>query len=136
MKPPTFKPYGHLTVRQVDRERGSAQERGYIYRFNMASIRFKRENPLCLGCAAVGRVAATEVTDHVIPHGGDMVIFWDRDRWQPLCKWHHDVVKQKLEGLYARGEAKASDLRIDSEMAKAMTLRLDPVQPLHSGAGG
>ena len=30
------------------------------------------------------------VVDHIIPHKGDMDIFWDEDNWQPLCKRCHD----------------------------------------------
>jgi 5-methylcytosine-specific restriction protein A len=31
---------------------------------------------------------ATEV-DHIIPHKGDMKLFWDSDNWQGLCKSCH-----------------------------------------------
>ena len=29
--------------------------------------------------------------DHIRPHRGDPVLFWDQTNWQPLCKHHHDV---------------------------------------------
>lgn len=25
------------------------------------------------------------VVDHVVPHRGDLTIFWDRSNWQPMC---------------------------------------------------
>ena len=30
------------------------------------------------------------VIDHIIPHRGDPILFWDRSNWQPLCKDCHD----------------------------------------------
>lgn len=69
---------------------------------------------------------ATFAADHVVPHKGDMVRFWDSDLWQPSCKWHHDVIKQQLEAMYARGELIASDLWLNSAAAVRLTLaRLD-----------
>jgi 5-methylcytosine-specific restriction protein A len=69
-------------------------------------------------------VAATQATDHVIPPKGDMVLFWDADNWQPACGWHHDVVKQRLELAYGRGDIDASALRLDSPQAVALSLEL------------
>jgi 5-methylcytosine-specific restriction endonuclease McrA len=66
------------------------------------------------------------VTDHVIPHKGDMAVFWDRAQWQSACTWHHDVVKQRLELRYAKGELKAADLWLNSTAASELTRRLDP----------
>jgi 5-methylcytosine-specific restriction protein A len=43
-------------------------------------------HPVCLGCEAIGQVRATEVTDHVEPHKGDMVKFWNSEQWQPACQ--------------------------------------------------
>ncbi|MNU10386.1 hypothetical protein D3C72_2575020 [compost metagenome] len=37
--------------------------------------------------------------------------------WQACCKWHHDSVKQRLEAMYARGQASLSDLWLDSPLA-------------------
>ena len=112
---PTFRPKGSRTRRQAvaeyDARRGSARERGYGPRWDKASAGFKRAHPLCLGCEAVGRVEATTVTDHVIPHRGDMALFWDAAKWQPSCDWHHSMVKQKLELMYEQGKASADDVR-------------------------
>lgn len=49
---------------------------------------------------------------------------WDRGNWQPSCTPHHDVVKQRLEVLYAQGKAKAEDLKLDSVMAITLTREL------------
>lgn len=79
---------------------------------------------MCLGCAAVGRWEATSVTDHVVPHKGDRVRFWDRTQWQPACAWHHDTVKQQLERLYEQGKATVADLWLNSARAIALTREL------------
>jgi hypothetical protein len=54
-----------------------------------------------------------------------MRLFWNRDNWQPACGWHHNVVKQRLEQAWALGQANEADLRLDSEAARSLTLRLD-----------
>ena len=47
-------------------------------------------HPLCVKCMAVGRYTKATVVDHIKPHRGDSVLFWDRDNWQALCKRCHD----------------------------------------------
>lgn len=78
-------------------------------------------------------VRPTEVTDHVEPHKGDRDRFWDRAMWQPACSWHHDVIKQKLEAMFARGEIVVADLWLDSPVAVRLTLAELPVD---LGVGG
>jgi 5-methylcytosine-specific restriction endonuclease McrA len=121
MMPPTFKPLGHRSEkearREQDRRRGSARERGYSSRWDKASLRFLRRNPVCRCCRARGKPVPSKVTDHIVPHGGDQLLFWDEHNWQPACKWCHDVVKQILERLFAAGEIGADDLRLDSPRA-------------------
>jgi 5-methylcytosine-specific restriction protein A len=29
------------------------------------------------------------VVDHIVPHRGDLTVFWDRSRWQALCASCH-----------------------------------------------
>lgn len=130
VRPPTFRPKGQRTRKEVNQEadarRGSARERGYGPEWDRASLAFKRENPLCLGCKAVGLIVACEVTDHVEPHKGDMDKFWNRRRWQGACAWHHNVVKQQLETMYAQGRATLDDLWLSSEKAKSITNSMRP----------
>lgn len=103
--------------RDEDVRRGSARERGYGGRWQKARLTYLRRHPLCLGCEAVGRVEASCIVDHVIPHRGDQALFWDTNNWQACCAWHHDVVKQRLERRWASGALPASDLRLDSDVA-------------------
>lgn len=55
-----------------------------------------------------------------------MVLFWDHAKWQPACAWHHNVVKQILERMYATGEIKADQLWLNSSTAVRLTLERDP----------
>jgi 5-methylcytosine-specific restriction protein A len=51
---------------------------------------FLEQYPLCRRCESLGIVTAATVVDHVIPHKGDQVKFWDRGNWQPLCEACHN----------------------------------------------
>ncbi len=71
-------------------------------------------------------VEPATVVDHVVPHKGDADLFWDRDNWQPCCKWHHDVVKQALERQFASGSIGRTALRLTSAEARRITRLLAP----------
>lgn len=111
--PPTFRPpWMPAPVelrRAADRWRGSSRERGYTGAWDKASKRFLRGHPLCVCCEANGGDEAASLTDHIIPHRGDMMLFWDESNWQALCAWCHNSIKKPLEH---RG-APPSDLRLD-----------------------
>jgi 5-methylcytosine-specific restriction endonuclease McrA len=111
-------------VKEYDGRRGSARRRGYSAAWDRGAKAYKAEHPLCLGCEAIGRIKAASTVDHVVPHKGEAGLFWDSANWQAVCDWHHNVVKQKLELLYAQGKATMADLRLDSATAIALTLEL------------
>jgi 5-methylcytosine-specific restriction enzyme A len=50
-------------------------------------------------CQAAGRLAAATVVDHIVPHRGDPVLFWDEGNWQSQCKPCHDA-KTAREGRW------------------------------------
>lgn len=129
MRPQTFRshtqPSRAAIAAAYDAGRGSARERGYGAAWDKASIGFRRSHPLCLGCEAVGRFTPSEVTDHVEPHKGNQIKFWNTERWQPACAWHHDVVKQRLEAMFARCEIVVDDLWLNSAIAIKLTRELD-----------
>lgn len=77
-------------IKKKDRERGTAHQRGYGARWEKDRIKFLDENPLCADHRKRGMVEAATVVDHIIPHKGDQVLFWDKNNWQPLCKSCHD----------------------------------------------
>ncbi len=56
-------------------------------------------HPLCKMCQDLGRVTPATVVDHIRPHKGNAVLFWDRSNWQSLCVKHHSSFKQIQEKL-------------------------------------
>lgn len=63
-----------------------------------------RTEPLCRYCKDAGLVTVATVVDHIIPHKGDLLLFWDSNNWQSLCSPCHDRTKQQQE---ARGYSTA-----------------------------
>ena len=100
--------------------RGSAHSRGYSRSWARASARYKQLHPICIGCLAVSKLSKTDVVDHIVPHKGNPALFWNENNWQPLCRWHHDVVKQRIERLVQEGKASPKALRLNSEKAIAL----------------
>jgi len=82
-------PYHRLRGRPRER-RPSARRRGYTRRWERARRAFLAAHPLCAECLRQGRTRAADVVDHIVPHRGDMRLFWDMDNWQALCKRCHD----------------------------------------------
>ena len=70
--------------------RENAAERGYDGKWRKARGLFLQRNPLCTSCLKEGKITPAVIVDHIIPHRGDMALFWDQGNWQPLCKNHHD----------------------------------------------
>lgn len=93
-----------LTPRQVNavdpsswRSGKTSTQRGYGYKWQQARAGFLAKHPLCQYCQREGRVTEATVVDHVIPHRGDMKLFWDQSNWAPLCASCHSSVKQAEE---------------------------------------
>lgn len=70
--------------------RKGAQERGYDSTWRKARKRYLKRNPLCVRCLKQNKTVKAEVVDHIKPHRGDPVLFWDESNWQALCKRCHD----------------------------------------------
>lgn len=81
--------------KQYERERGTSHERGYTFAWHRARTQFLREHPLCK-CGAV----ATEV-DHIVPHKGNLALFWDVGNWQALCKRCHSAKTAVEDGRWS-----------------------------------
>lgn len=52
---------------------------------------FLDRHSLCIDCQAEGRTRLADEVDHVIPHRGDVALFWDQSNWAPRCKSHHSA---------------------------------------------
>ena len=66
-----------------------ATRRMYNRRWVRQRASFINDNPLCVACENVGRVRPAAEVDHVVPHRGNEVLFWDVNNWQALCKRCH-----------------------------------------------
>ena len=95
-------PHGERCVCQIastrarnkrhDAKRPTAAQRGYNSKWRKARAEFLHWHPYCAMCGAVATVV-----DHIKPHRGDDLLFWDRTNWQALCKQCHDGEKQRSE---------------------------------------
>lgn len=78
-------------------ERDNAYERGYSSQWQKARKQFLAKRPLCAECERIGKLTPATVVDHIKPHRGDKVLFWDESNWQPLCKKCHDRKTRALD---------------------------------------
>ncbi|MDY1142989.1 HNH endonuclease signature motif containing protein [Pseudomonas aeruginosa] len=67
----------------------NSTQRGYGYRWQQARARFLAMHPLCRSCSEAGDVVEATEVDHIIPHRGDMELFWQESNWMALCKVCH-----------------------------------------------
>ena len=69
----------------------------YGARWRRLSRIFLINNPLCVFHLRRGRDVIATVVDHIVPHHGDLALFWDQSNWQSLCGTCHNAVKQAEE---------------------------------------
>ena len=80
--------------RRHDANRPSARQRGYTGAWEKARAAYLAAHPIC---AHPGCIERATVVDHITPHRGDKVLFWNSANWQPLCAHHHNAHKQREE---------------------------------------
>jgi 5-methylcytosine-specific restriction protein A len=88
--------------KQADRSRGTAHQRGYTSAWTKARDAYLRLHPLCVHHQREGKFVAASVVDHVIPHRGDKVLFWDSGNWQSLCEPCHNRKTATEDGGFGR----------------------------------
>jgi 5-methylcytosine-specific restriction protein A len=104
-------------ARDVDRreterhaERFSAHARGYNREWRKVSRAFLQAHPLCTGfdslCEERGKRTPSTEVDHVVPHRGNMRLFWDQDNWQALCHTCHSRKTALEDGGFGRPVAR------------------------------
>jgi 5-methylcytosine-specific restriction protein A len=84
--------------KQVTKEHNQKSSKFYTYQWRKASKQFLKEHPLCVHCQKEGRLTPATDVDHIIPHGGNRKLFWDRKNWQPLCKSCHSKKTAEEDG--------------------------------------
>jgi 5-methylcytosine-specific restriction enzyme A len=82
----------------------SSTERGYGSRWQKAAAAYLAAHPIAVDYFAThaGVVYAAEVVDHIIPHRGDMTLFWGPTNWQGLTKADHDRKTASEDGGFGR----------------------------------
>ena len=55
------------------------------------------KEPICKYCEQQGRVEIATVVDHIKPHKGDEILFFNPKNLQSMCKQHHDSTKAREE---------------------------------------
>jgi 5-methylcytosine-specific restriction protein A len=88
---------------EYDKHRESSYKRGYDARWRKARARHLKKSPLCLHCLDDGLYKAATVVDHIKPHKGNKILFWDTENWQSLCKPHHDRKTVQEDGGFGNG---------------------------------
>lgn len=94
--------HAYVQARSKDRARGTANQRGYTYKWQQAREGFLRAHPLCALHELKGLIVLATVVDHIVPHRGDKFAFWQRKNWQPLCKPCHDQKTAEEDGGFGR----------------------------------
>ena len=87
-----------LAAKLVEKQRETSCQRGYGYKWQKASKGFLAKNPLCAEHDRRGEVVAATEVDHIIPHKGDMTLFWNRGNWQSLCHSCHSTKTATEDG--------------------------------------
>ena len=77
--------------------RSSSYKRGYNRRWRRASKIFLKKHPLCEICKKKGIIKSAECVDHIIPHKGDMKLFWDESNWQAACISCNSIKGDKID---------------------------------------
>ena len=101
-KPPRF---GGKPSRPREYNRPSAAARLYGAAWRAERLDWLREHPLCVECEAAGLLTPATIVDHSVPHKGDVKLFWDKTKWQSMCKPHHDAKTAKEDGGFGRAPA-------------------------------
>ena len=55
------------------------------------------KHPLCALCLPIGIMTPAKIVDHVTPHKGNEILFYNADNLQSLCKQCHDKAKATIE---------------------------------------
>lgn len=94
-----------VRTKTVGRVRESSAARGYTWTWRKASRLYLQQHPLCM-CPACGggtlRIRPATVVDHIVPHRGDAVLFWDEANWQAMAKRCHDHKTAVEDGGFGR----------------------------------
>ncbi len=88
------------------RRRTPVRKKSTAWHHLYASARWRRESREFLArfpfCARCGKPA--ELVDHIQPHRGDELLFWDQLNWQSLCGRCHSAKTLAENNFFAKGD--------------------------------
>lgn len=84
--------------RDYDKQRPSYHNWYSSERWRTLRKHILRNNPLCVMCMKQDRLVPATVIDHIQPHKGDALLFWDVGNLQALCKQCHDSKTAREDG--------------------------------------
>jgi 5-methylcytosine-specific restriction protein A len=87
---------------QYQRGRSREYQRLYNYKWSRYSKKRLAKHPLCVYCLEKGITTPATCTDHIIPHKGDIKLFWDTKNHASSCKQCNDQ-KAFKEGAFKNG---------------------------------
>lgn len=93
----------------------------YGRKWRKRRAQFLSENLYCSMCKKTGKTTLATVVDHIQPHRGDELLFWDQNNWQGLCSHHHNSSKA------------IEEIRGYSDLLSADGWPVDPAHPANSG---
>jgi 5-methylcytosine-specific restriction enzyme A len=81
---------------KTNRSRRSTTRWQHLYNlpeWRKSSREFRRtpEGATCVDCRAEGLIRPSDHVDHIIPHEGNLTLFWDRSNWAGRCVSHHTM---------------------------------------------
>lgn len=89
-------------IARYDKQRGTAASRGYDARWTAYSREYRKANPLCVDCLAVGRLTSVECgghVDHIQPVTGlDDPMFWEPSNHASRCRPCHSAKTAREDG--------------------------------------
>lgn len=66
-------------------------------RWRRLRVWHRQREPLCRKCKEHGIITPVAIVDHIIPHRGDLHLFFDERNLQSLCVDCHDKIKARDE---------------------------------------
>jgi len=87
--------------KQHYKDRNKEWQHLYGSKWQRARKSFLSKYPLCAECLKNGVTKAANVVDHIIPHKGDAIAFWQVSNWQSLCYRCHNK-KTAKEGAFGK----------------------------------
>lgn len=87
-------------AQEYDKARGTAAERGYDGDWREASRKYLRDHPYCEcdACRSSFAPHDADTVDHIVPHNGDLRLFWDRSNWRAMSWAHHSRKTASSDG--------------------------------------